>query len=151
PGKCRAQPPRGRSVPPRPASVRVDVRSQQFDRRWRRSLARLGRGLDLLFARGLDRRDPLRFDPEVVQPFTIDDDRIVLQPFLKFARWPIFSWISARMAGMAVREAFYERGTIAVARPVQGSNRRAIDDVGVVAVDDDPIEAISPCAIGGRM
>jgi len=54
------------------------------------------------------------------------------------------------MAGMAVREAFYERGTTAVARPVQGPNRRAIDDVGVVAVDDDPIEAISPCAIGGR-
>ena len=43
---------------------------------------------------------------------------------------------------MAIGQAFDKRGTAAIARLLQCGKRGAIDDVGVIAIDNDALEAV---------
>ena len=90
-------------------------------------------------------------DVEFLKALTIDQDRIPLKPFLEFARGTVFGRVAARMAGMAIGQAFDERGTAALARLLERVERGPIDDVCVVAVDDNALETIGCGAIGRWM
>src|SRR5262249_51615935 len=90
-------------------------------------------------------------DAELQQPLAIDFDRIALEPRLEFALGPVGPWIRARMAAVAIGETLDERRPSTRARLLIGSRGGAVDHVGVVAVDDDRLEAVGRGAIGGRM
>ena len=52
---------------------------------------------------------------------------------------------------MAIGQAFDKRGSAPIPRISKRRKRGAIDDVGVVAVDNDALEAVGCSAIGGWM
>ena len=70
------------------------------------------------------------------QPLLVDLDRIALLPAVELAFRPVLGRVGALMAAVAVGHAFDQRRPAAGARLVVGRLRRAIDHVGVVAVDD---------------
>ena len=88
---------------------------------------------------------------EFLKALAIDHDRIALKPFLEFARGPVFGRVGARMAGMAIGQAFDERGTAALARLFERGERSPIDDVGIVAIDDDALKTVGRRAIACGM
>ncbi len=99
----------------------------------------------------LDLRDHVLADAELLQPLAIDLDRIALLPFLELALRPVLRRVGARVAAVPVGHALDQRRAVAGARLGVGVARRAIDHVGVVAVDDDARQAVGRRAVGGRM
>src|SRR5262249_37890758 len=122
-----------------------------LERRRRRGLALLRRLIDTAPHVGLDRCDRLLADAELPQPLAIKLDRIALLPLLEFALGAIFRGLGARMAAVAIGHALDQRGAAARTRPGISGGSGAVDDVGVIAVDDDALEPVSRGAIGGGM
>ena len=89
--------------------------------------------------------------PNCFKPLAIDLDRIALFPLLQFAFRPVLRRIGARVATVAIGHALDQRRTAAAARLGEGGLRNAVDRVGVLAVDDDPFQAVGASAIGRRM
>ena len=77
--------------------------------------------------------------------------RIALQPFLELAWRPVFGGIGARMARMAIGKALDERGAAPFARLLKRRERSPIDDIGVVAIDDDALKTVGRRAIARGM
>src|SRR6202030_1244479 len=90
-------------------------------------------------------------DAELLEPLTIDFDRIALLPFFKFALGAIFGRVGARMAAVPIGHALDQRRAVAGARFLVSRGGGAIDLIGIVAVDDDARQAIGRGAIGGRV
>src|SRR5580700_11084118 len=133
------------SVPPCPASIGIDVGGENIERRHRRRLAFLGRVIDLLLHVGVDAGDDVIGDAELLEPLTIDFDRIALRPFFQFARGAIFGRVSARMAAVAIGHALDQRWAVAGTRFFVCSIGGAKNFVGVVAVDDEARSAAGCC------
>ena len=88
--------------------------------------------------------------PNCFKPLAVDLDRVALFPFLQLALGAILGRIGARVAAVAIGQALDQRRAAAGARLVEGLFRRAIDHVGVVAVDHDLLQPVGRGAVAGR-
>src|SRR5581483_7895757 len=103
-------------------------------------LAGLGGVVDDLAHTGLDAGNHIFLHAELQQPLAVDLDRIAQLPAVELALGAIFRRIGARVAAVAIREAFDQRWSAAGTRLVESGARGAIDRVGIVAVDEDALE-----------
>ncbi len=113
----------------------------------RRGFAGLGRVID--FLRTESRRSSAitsSLTPNCCEALAIDLDRVVFLPLFELAVGTIFGRVGARVAAVAIGQALDQRGALAGPRPCEGLLRGAVDDVGVVAVDDDALEAVGAMA-----
>ena len=111
------------------------------------SVARSSLSPRLLF----DALDRSGGDAEIEEALAVGLDRIALHPGFELAGRAVFRGVGARMAAVAIGHALDQRGALAGAGAAIGRARGAIDDVGVVAVDDDALEPIGCGAVGRRM
>src|SRR5690606_13114879 len=138
-------------VPPCGTSIGPDVLERDALVRRRRAPRLLGRLVDLTLRLGLDRYDRLLVDAEVEQPLPIAGDRILREPLFDLVLGPILAGIGARVAAVTIRLGLDETRAAAPSGGVERAQRGRVDDVDVVAVDEDRLEAVRARSIRGRM
>src|SRR5690606_933704 len=133
---------RGTSIPPCGTSVGPDVLKRDLLVRRRRVARLLGRLVDLPLRFGLDRDERVLADAEVEQPFPVTRNRVLAEPLLDLFVRPVLAGIGARVAAVAIRLGLDQARAAAAARGVERADRGLVDDVDVVAVDQDRLEAV---------
>src|ERR1019366_1958259 len=69
-------------------------------------------------------------------------------PEIQFAFGPVLGRVGARMAAVSVGQAFDQRGSAAGAGFFVSGFGGAVNDVGILAVDDDRLKAVGAGASG---
>ena len=79
----------------------------------------------------------------------IHRDRVALDPGLELVFGAVCAGVGAGVPALAVGHSLDQRRPVATASPPDRLGSREIDSIRVVAVDDDPIEAVGGGAISG--
>src|SRR5690606_25703718 len=116
----------------------------------RRRIARfLRRLIDLSLRVGLDLRERIFRYAGVEEPLAVTGDRVLAEPLLDLLVRPVLAGIGPRVAAVAGGLGLDQARSAAAPRDIERAHRGLVDDVDIVAVDQDRLEPVRARAVRG--